>query len=601
MEPAIRLQPGKERQVLVCRGTGCESQKANIIYSNLQQELEKAGLSGSVEVKFTGCHGFCQQGPTLMVMPAGTFYCNVTPDDVSEIVDMDLVKGEPVERLLFLDPKTKDRVLSFRDMKYFNPQRRIVLRNCGFINPEDIEDYLATGGYEGIKRALSMTQQEVIDNIKRSGLRGRGGGGFPTGMKWEFCNRSVADQKYIICNADEGDPGAFMDRAVLEGDPHSVLEGMMVAGYAIGATKAYVYVRAEYPMAYERTLIALDQARQRGIMGKNILGSGFDFEVKVKLGAGAFVCGEETALMASIEGKRGMPNPRPPFPAVRGLFGKPTNINNVETFANIPVIMTKGGEWFASVGTEKSKGTKVFALAGKISYSGLVEIPMGTPLREIIEDIGGGIPNKRKFKAAQTGGPSGGCIPFSHFDVPMDYENLTQLGAIMGSGGLIVTDENTCMVDMAKFFLTFTQKESCGKCVPCRLGTKKMLEILTDVSHGTAKLEDLDQLLELAEDVKSGSLCGLGQTAPNPVLSTMRYFRDEYEAHILRKECPARVCVRLIKFEVNEEKCKKCGACFNACPAEAITWKKKEVARIDKDKCIACRSCILACRYHSID
>ncbi|MFZ2447631.1 MAG: NADH-quinone oxidoreductase subunit NuoF [Syntrophobacteraceae bacterium] len=601
MEPAIRIQPGKDRQVLVCRGTGCESQKANVIFSNLEKELEKTGLSSSVEVKFTGCHGFCQQGPTVMIMPAGTFYCNVNPDDVAEIVETDLQGGAPVERLLFLDPKTKDRVLTFRDMPYFNPQRRIVLRNCGFINPEDIDDYLAAGGYEGAKKALGMTQQQVIDNMKASGLRGRGGGGFPTGMKWEFANRSVADQKYIICNADEGDPGAFMDRAVLEGDPHSVLEGMLIGGYAIGATKAYIYVRAEYPMAYERSLIAIDQAKKKGFLGKNVFGTGFDLDIKVKLGAGAFVCGEETALMASIEGRRGMPNPRPPFPAIKGLFGKPTNINNVESLANIPMIMTKGGEWFASVGTEKSKGTKVFALAGKITYSGLVEIPMGTPLREIIEDIGGGILNKRKFKAAQTGGPSGGCIPASHFDVPMDYENLTALGAIMGSGGLIVTDETTCMVDMAKFFLTFTQKESCGKCVPCRLGTKKMLEILTDVTKGKATLEDLDQLVTLAEDVKNGSLCGLGQTAPNPVLSTVRYFRDEYEAHILKKECPARVCVRLIKFQVNPDNCKKCGLCYSACPAEAVTWKKKEVAVIDRDKCIACRSCILACRFNAID
>ncbi len=601
MEPAIRIQPGKDRQVLVCRGTGCESQKAKVIFDNLEKELEKAGLSGSVETKYTGCHGFCQQGPTIMVMPAGTFYCNVTPDDVAEIVQTDLKGGQPVERLLFLDPKTKDRVLTFRDMRYFNPQRRIVLRNCGFINPEDIEDYIAVGGYDGAKKALSMTQQQVIDNMKASGLRGRGGAGFPTGMKWEFANRSVADQKYIICNADEGDPGAFMDRAVLEGDPHSVLEGLIIGGYAIGATKSYIYVRAEYPMAYERAIIAIDQAKKKGYLGKNIFGSSHDFEIKVKLGAGAFVCGEETALIASIEGKRGMPMPRPPFPAVKGVFGKPTNINNVETLANIPVVMTKGGEWFASVGTEKSKGTKVFALAGKITYSGLVEVPMGTPLREIIEEVGGGILNKRKFKAAQTGGPSGGCIPAAHFDVPMDYENLTQLGAIMGSGGLIVTDETTCMVDMAKFFLTFTQKESCGKCVPCRLGTKKMLEILTDVTKGKATLEDLDQLVALAEDVKNGSLCGLGQTAPNPVLSTVRYFRDEYEAHILKKECPARVCVRLIKFQVNPDKCKKCGQCASACPVEAITWKKKEAALIDSEKCIKCRSCILACRYNSID
>jgi len=601
MQPAIRLGPEKQRQVLVCRGTGCESQKANHIFFNLQKEVDKAGLADSVEVKFTGCHGFCQQGPTIMVMPAGAFYCNVTPDDVAEIVETDLQKGKPVERLLFLDPRTGDRVLDYRDMRYFTPQRRIVLRNCGFINPEDIDDYLAAEGYEGIGKALRMTPQEVIDELKRSGLRGRGGAGFPTGMKWEFCNRSIADQKYIVCNADEGDPGAFMDRAVLEGDPHSVLEGMMTAGYAIGATKAYVYVRAEYPMAYERTLIAIRQAKDRGFLGDNIFGSNFSFDITVKLGAGAFVCGEETALMASIEGKRGMPNPRPPFPAVKGLFGKPTNINNVETLANVPVIMTKGSDWFASVGTEKSKGTKVFALAGKISYSGLVEVPMGTPLREIIDDIGGGIPNKRKFKAAQTGGPSGGCIPAAHFDVPMDYENLTQLGAIMGSGGLIVTDEHTCMVDMAKFFLTFTQKESCGKCVPCRLGTKKMLEILESVTKGKATIEDLDQLVELAEDVKISSLCGLGQTAPNPALSTVRYFRDEYEAHILNRECPARVCIDLMKFEVNEQKCKKCGACFSVCPTRAITWKKKEVARIDRDKCIACRSCYQVCRYHSID
>ena len=556
MEPAIRLGPEKARQVLVCRGTGCESQKANLIFLNLQKEMDRADLGGTVEVKFTGCHGFCQQGPTVMIMPAGTFYCNVSPDDIAEIVREDLQKGEPVERLLFMDPKTNDRVLNYRDINYFVPQRRIVLRNCGFINPEDIDDYLAVGGYDGIKKALNMTQQEVIDEIKLSGLRGRGGAGFPTGMKWEFCNRSVADRKYIICNADEGDPGAFMDRAVLEGDPHSVLEGMMVAGYAIGAANAYVYVRAEYPMAYERTLTAIGQARERGFLDKNIFGSNFNFDIKVKLGAGAFVCGEETALMASIEGKRGMPNPKPPFPAVKGLFGKPTNINNVETLANIPVIMTKGGEWFASVGTEKSKGTKVFALAGKISYSGLVEIPMGTPLREIIENIGGGIPNKRKFKAAQTGGPSGGCIPAAHFDVPMDYENLTQLGAIMGSGGLIVTDENTCMVDMAKYFLTFTQKESCGKCIPCRLGTKKMLEILTDITTGKATMEDLDQLVELAEDVKDSSLCGLGQTCPNPVISTIKYFRDEYVAHIEEKRCPAAVCGSLVM-----------SPCQHTCPA----------------------------------
>lgn len=602
MQPeAIRITPGYERQLLICRGTGCESQRAKEIYDGLIEGLSKAGLADRIEVKFTGCHGLCQMGPTIIAEPQGTFYCLVKPEDVPEIIEVDLKQGGVVERLLFIDPKDKEKVLSYRDMKYFSPQRRIVLRNCGFINPEDIDDYIAVGGYEGIRRAFNLTPLEVIEEVKKSGLRGRGGGGFPTGMKWEFCHKSPGDQKYLICNADEGDPGAFMDRAVLEGDPHSVLEGMLIAGYAIGATKAYIYVRAEYPLAHERSLIAIEQATKRGFLGKNVFGAGFDFEIKVKLGAGAFVCGEETALMASIEGKRGMPMPRPPFPAVKGLFGKPTNINNVETFANIPVILTKGGDWFAAVGTEKSKGSKVFALAGKINYSGLVEIPMGTPLRQIVEDIGGGIPNKRKFKAAQTGGPSGGCIPAEHFDIPMDYENLTQVGSIMGSGGLIVTDETTCMVDMAKFFLGFTQKESCGKCVPCRLGTKKMLETLTDISQGKATMEDLEQLLVLAQDVKAGSLCGLGQTAPNPVLSTVRYFREEYEAHILRKECPARVCVPLIKFEVNLDKCTKCGSCFKACPVQAISWQKKEPAVIDREKCIKCRSCILACRFHAID
>ncbi len=598
---AIRIQAGKDRQLLVCRGTGCESQKADVIYFALLDELKKAGLADKTEVKFTGCHGLCQMGPTVIIEPDGAFYCNVTPEDVPEIIDSDLVKGVVVDRLLFLDPKGKKKVLSYRDMDFFEPQRRIVLRNCGFINPEEIDNYLEVGGYQAIQKAFKMTQMDVINEVKKSGLRGRGGGGFPTGMKWEFCHKSPGDQKYLICNADEGDPGAFMDRAVLEGDPHSVLEGMLIAGYAIGATKAYVYVRAEYPMAYERVLIAIKQATERGYLGKNVFGSGFDFEIKVKLGAGAFVCGEETALMASIEGRRGMPNPRPPFPAIKGLFGKPTNINNVETFANLPVILDKGGDWFGGVGAEKSKGTKVFCLAGKITRSGLVEIPMGTPLRTIIEDIGGGIPNKRKFKAAQTGGPSGGAIPAAHFDIPMDYEHLGEVGSIMGSGGLIVTDESTCMVDMAKFFLGFTQKESCGKCVPCRLGTKNMLETLTNFSKGKGTIEDLDQLLVLAQDVKAGSLCGLGQTAPNPVLSTIRYYRDEYEAHILKHECPARVCVDLIKFQVNEEKCTKCGSCAKVCPTNAVSWKKKEPAQIDIDKCVKCRSCIVACRFNAID
>jgi NADH:ubiquinone oxidoreductase subunit F (NADH-binding)/(2Fe-2S) ferredoxin len=593
----------KDRQALICRGTGCESQKAKAIFTALETEVKKNGLAKKIEVKFTGCHGFCQQGPTVMIEPQGTFYCQVTPEDVPEIVATDLKNGDIVERLLFVDKKSKPKkpVQNYEDIDYFIPQQRVVLRNCGFINPEDIDDYLKIGGYVGIKKALAMPQKEVIEEVKLSGLRGRGGAGFPTGLKWEFCHNSPGDQKYLICNADEGDPGAFMDRGVLEADPHSVLEGMMIGAYAIGATKSYVYVRAEYPLAYERVMIAIKQAEDRGFLGKNIFDSDFDFEITVKLGAGAFVCGEETALMASVEGRRGMPRPRPPFPAVSGLFDKPTNINNVETFANLPVILIKGGKWFAGLGTESSKGTKVFALAGKITNSGLVEIPMGTPLKTVVQDIGGGIPNRRKFKAAQTGGPSGGAIPAVNFDIPIDYEHLAEVGSIMGSGGLIITDETTCMVDMAKFFLSFTQKESCGKCVPCRLGTKKMLEILTDISKGQASLDDFQLLQTLAEDILVGSLCGLGQTAPNPVLSTIKYFKDEYEAHILDHECPARVCTDLIKFEVNLENCTKCGLCFKACPAEAVVWKKKEPAFIDNEKCVKCRACILACRFHAID
>ena len=590
-----------ERQILVCRGTGCESQKAEDIYNNFIDLVKKNGLEKDVEVKFSGCRGFCQMGPTVTVEPKGTLYCLVQPEDVEEIVEVDLKNGGLVERLLYKDPKSKELVPLYEDMTFFNRQRRIALRNCGFIDPESIDDYIKLGGYEGIQKCLKMSQKDVIEEVKKSGLRGRGGGGFPTAVKWEFCNNSPGDQKYLICNADEGDPGAFMDRSVFEGDPHTALEGMMIAAYAIGATKGYIYVRAEYPLAHQRIQTAINQATERGFLGKGIFGSDFDFEVKIKLGASAFVCGEETALMASIEGKRGMPRPRPPFPAVSGLFGKPTNINNVETFANIPEIINRGGDWFASVGTEKSKGTKVFAITGKISNSGLVEIPMGMPLREIVEEIGGGIPNKRKFKAAQTGGPSGGCIPTENFDTPIDFEHLAEVGSIMGSGGLVVTDETTCVVDLAKFFLAFTQRESCGKCVPCRLGTKKMLEILTDITEGRATMEDLDQIVDLAQDIKDGSLCGLGQTAPNPVLSTVRYFRDEYEAHILNKECPARACTALIKFEVNEEKCKKCGKCSKVCPAGAVTWEKKQVARIDTEKCVQCRACIIACRFNSID
>ncbi|MFH0825864.1 MAG: NADH-ubiquinone oxidoreductase-F iron-sulfur binding region domain-containing protein [Pseudomonadota bacterium] len=588
-------------RLLVCRGTACESQKAYLVYSVLQEELNKAGLGENTEVTFTGCRGLCQMGPTVLVEPERTFYCNVKPEDAPEIVDTDIKNGGMVERLLFTDAKTKEKSATYEEIKFFDSQCRVVLRNCGFINPESIEDYLAVGGYEGIRKTLTLTPRQVIEEVKRSGLRGRGGGGFPTGTKWQICADSPGDQKYLICNADEGDPGAFMDRAILEGDPHSVLEGMLIAGYAIGASKGYIYVRAEYALAHQRSLKAIRQATEKGFLGTGIFGSGVGFDVEIKLGAGAFVCGEETALIASIEGKRGMPTPRPPFPAEKGLFGKPTNINNVETLANIPGILTQGGAKFAETGTEKSKGTKVYALAGKIACSGLVEVAIGTPLRTIVEDIGRGVPKKRKFKAAQTGGPSGGCIPAEHFDIPMDYENLAQIGSIMGSGGLVILDETTCMVDLAKFFLGFTQKESCGKCVPCRLGTKRMLEILTAISKGESSLEELDQLIALAEDVKAGSLCGLGQTSPNPVLSTIRYFRDEYEAHILKKECPARVCVDLIKFQVNEEACKKCGLCFKACPRGAITWEKKQPAYIDGHKCVKCRACIEACRFNAID
>lgn len=602
MQPAKNsVQPKATRQMLVCRGTGCESQKANLLYFALQSELSRVGLADSVDVKFTGCRGLCQKGPTVLIEPEGTFYCNVTPQDAAEIVESDLQNGKRVERLLFTDAKTGEIQATYPEIKFFESQSRVVLRNCGFINPENIDEYLAVGGYEGLKKALTMPPAAVVDEVKRAGLRGRGGGGFPTGVKWEICSKSEGDQKYLICNADEGDPGAFMDRAILEGDPHSVVEGMIIAGYAIGATKGYIYVRAEYALAHQRSRKAIEAATAAGFLGPQVCGSDFSFEINIKLGAGAFVCGEETALIQSIEGKRGMPVPRPPFPAEKGLFGKPTNINNVETLGNIPVILTKGADQFASIGTEKSKGTKVYALAGKIACSGLVEVAIGTPLRTIVEDIGGGVPNKRKFKAAQTGGPSGGCIPAEHIDIPMDYENLTAIGSIMGSGGLIITDETTCMVDLAKYFLGFTQRESCGKCVPCRLGTKRMLEILTNICKGQSSLEELDQLIALAHDVKAGSLCGLGQTAPNPVLSTIRFFRDEYESHILKKECPARVCVDLIKFEVNEEVCKKCGACFRACPAGAITWEKKQPASIDREKCVKCKSCIEACRFHAID
>jgi len=547
---------GKKRTVFICQGTGCTSSKSDHIRAALEQEVKAAGLY-DVLVDFTGCHGFCQQGPIVIVEPENIFYTHVKMEDVSDIVHRHLLNGKHVDRLFYRDPVTNKAISTYRDIDFYRKQKRLILRNCGHINPESIDDYIATGGYKALKKALSqMSPDQVIDEIKRSGLRGRGGAGFPTGQKWEFCRNSPGNQKYMICNADEGDPGAFMDRSTMEGDPHTVIEGMIIAAYAIGANKGYIYCRAEYPLAIKRLHIAIRQAEERGIIGKDIQGSDFSFNIHLKEGAGAFVCGEETALMASIEGNRGMPRPRPPFPAQSGLWGKPTNINNVKTLASIPIIIGEGAEWYARIGTEKSKGTAVFALTGKITNSGLVEVPMGTTLREIIFDIGGGIARGKRFKAVQTGGPSGGCLPAGYLDSPVDYETLAKAGSIMGSGGMVVLDEDTCMVDMAKYFLSFTLLESCGKCIPCRWGTKQMLDILEDITSGRGKIEDIDLLIELGEAVKAGSLCGLGQTAPNPVLSTIRYFRDEYESHIKRSHCPAAVCKGLVK-----------APCSHTCPA----------------------------------
>ena len=555
-----------------------------------------------VAVVETGCHGLCALGPIMIVYPDATFYSMVQPGDIPEIVSEHLLKGRVVTRLLYqetVSPSGGIKALS--DTDFYKKQHRIALRNCGVINPENIEEYIGTGGYEALGKVLTeMTPDDVIQVLLDSGLRGRGGAGFPTGLKWKLCKQNDADQKYVCCNADEGDPGAFMDRSVLEGDPHAVLEAMAIAGYAIGASQGYIYVRAEYPIAVERLKIAIKQAREMELLGKNIFGSGFDFDIDLRLGAGAFVCGEETALMTSIEGKRGEPRPRPPFPAQKGLFGKPSILNNVETYANIPQIILNGPEWFASMGTEKSKGTKVFALGGKIHNTGLVEVPMGTTLRTVIEEIGGGIPNGKKFKAAQTGGPSGGCIPAEHFDVPIDYDNLIAIGSMMGSGGLIVMDEDDCMVDIAKFFLEFTVEESCGKCTACRIGTKRMLEILTKITKGQATMEDLDKLEELCYYVKSNSLCGLGQTAPNPVLSTLRYFRDEYEAHIKEKRCPAGVCKALLSYNIDRDKCRGCTLCARTCPAGAIMGSVKNPHIIDQTKCIKCGACMEKCKFGAI-
>jgi len=588
--------------VLVCGGTGCTSSGSQQIMDTLKSEIEKNGLAEEVSVVQTGCHGLCALGPIMIIYPDATFYSMVKVEDIPEIVSEHLLKGRVVTRLLYKETVSPTgKIKALVDTDFYKKQHRIALRNCGIINPEVIEEYIGTGGYEALGKVLTeMTPDDVIKLLLDSGLRGRGGAGFPTGLKWKLARQNDADQKYVCCNADEGDPGAFMDRSVFEGDPHAVLEAMAIAGYAIGANQGYIYVRAEYPIAVDRLRIAINQAREFGLLGKNIFDTGFDFDIDLRLGAGAFVCGEETALMTSIEGKRGEPRPRPPFPAQKGLFGKPSILNNVETYANIPQIILNGPEWFASMGTEKSKGTKVFALGGKIHNTGLVEIPMGTTLREVIEEIGGGIPGGKKFKAAQTGGPSGGCIPYEHFDIPIDYDNLISIGSMMGSGGLIVMDEDDCMVDIAKFFLEFTVEESCGKCTPCRIGTKRMLEILDKVTKGTATMEDLDKLEELCYYVKENALCGLGQTAPNPVLSTLRYFRDEYEAHIKEKRCPAGVCKALLSFHIDRDKCKGCTLCARNCPADAIVGSVKNPHFIDTDKCIKCGTCIEKCKFGAI-
>ena len=589
--------------VLICGGTGCTSSGSVAVREAMAKELELAGLSDEVKIVQTGCFGLCANGPIMIIYPEGTFYSHVKVDDVKEIVEEHLLKGRLVERLLHkeTDEGVTETVHSLSDTKFYKKQHRVALRNCGVINPESIDEYIGTDGYQALGKVLTeMKPQEVIDTILASGLRGRGGAGFPTGRKWQFAADQPAGKKYVVCNADEGDPGAFMDRSVLEGDPHAVLEAMAIAGYAIGADEGYIYVRAEYPIAVQRLTISLIQAREYGLLGKDIFGTGFNFDITLRLGAGAFVCGEETALLASIEGKRGEPHPRPPFPAVKGLFGKPTIINNVETLANIAQIINKGADWFASMGTEKSKGTKVFALGGKITNTGLVEIPMGTTLREIIEDIGGGIPNGKKFKAAQTGGPSGGCIPASLIDTPIDYDNLLAIGSMMGSGGLIVMDEDNCMVDIAKFFLEFTVDESCGKCVPCRTGTRRLLEILEKITSGNGEMEDLDKLEELCNYIKSTSLCGLGQTAPNPVVSTLRYFRDEYIAHIVDKKCPAGVCKKLLHYHIDAEKCRGCTACARQCPTNAISGAVRTPHTIDPAKWIKCGACMATCKFGAI-
>ncbi len=590
-------------QVLICGGTGCTSSGSDKIAKRLQEEIDKNGLTDEVKVVRTGCFGLCALGPIMIVYPEGTFYSMVKEDDIAEIVSEHLLKGRVVTRLVYDETIGENEIKSLKETNFYKKQHRIALRNCGVINPECIDEYIGRNGYEALGKVLkSMTPDEVIQTILDSGLRGRGGGGFPTGKKWQLARNLVkdADQKYVCCNADEGDPGAFMDRSVLEGDPHVVIEAMAIAGYAIGATQGYIYIRAEYPIAVQRLQIAINQAREYGLLGKNIFDSGFDFDLDIRLGAGAFVCGEETALMTSIEGNRGEPRPRPPFPAESGLFKKPTVLNNVETYANIPQIILNGADWFASMGTEKSKGTKVFALGGKIHNTGLVEVPMGTTLREVIYEIGGGIPNGKAFKAAQTGGPSGGCIPAEHLDIPIDYDNLIAIGSMMGSGGLIVMDEDNCMVDIAKFFLQFTVDESCGKCTPCRIGTKRLYEMLEKITSGNATMEDLDKMEKLCYYIKNNSLCGLGQTAPNPVLSTLRYFKNEYIAHVQDKKCPAGVCQDLLTYKIIDLKCKGCTACARGCPVGAISGTVKQPHTIDTTKCIKCGACMAKCKFGAI-
>ena len=589
-------------QILICGGTGCKASDSHIIAERLQQALERNNIADKVDIITTGCFGFCEKGPIVKIIPDNTFYTQVVPDDADEIVGEHIIGGRKIERLLYIDPKTEKTVSDSKHMDFYRKQMRIALRNCGFIDPENIEEYIALDGYMALADSLLHKKpEEVIDVIKRSGLRGRGGGGFPTGLKWEFANKQKADMKYVVCNADEGDPGAFMDRSIMEGDPHSIVEAMAVCGYSIGSPKGLVYIRAEYPLAIQRLKIAIAQAREYGLLGKNIFGTDFSFDIEIRYGAGAFVCGEETALIHSMEGKRGEPTLKPPFPAEAGYLGKPTNVNNVETLANIPIILTKGAEWFASIGTERSKGTKVFALAGKINNVGLIEVPMGTTLREVIYEIGGGIKGGKKFKAVQTGGPSGGCLTEKHLDTPIDFDNLLAEGSMMGSGGMIVMDEDDCMVSVSRFYLDFTVEESCGKCTPCRIGNKRLLEMLNKITEGRGTMKDLDALSTLGKVIKDTALCGLGQTSPNPVLSTLNNFYDEYVEHVRDKTCRAKQCKSLLTYTINPELCIGCHLCFKHCPADAILGDVRKPHVINPDKCIKCGMCMARCKFKAIN